>query len=149
MAGSARKNSLLVAALIVALAVGMAIAYNWDQARRTDAALHRAGTSIKRDVQEFHHDHAEYPRGLRLHEGMLELVGGTAKRTNAVDLGSRVRLAWYSDKPDPRVSTSFQVRTGGYTYCIDADGRHWQLNATEEGLSTRNAKGNCPAEPAP
>jgi hypothetical protein len=141
---------MIVGALIVLLAIGAVGAYQWREARQADAALQRAGTSIKTQVQRFHREHAELPSGLRLRPDAVELVGTSAKETNTIDLDEGIRLAWYRDEPDRRLSTSAQSRTSGYTYCLAFHGRHWRLNATEEAVATGGrADGSCPAAPAP
>jgi hypothetical protein len=148
MARSKRTKRLVAAALIVVLVVGTAVAYKWREARQADAALQRAGTSIKNEAQRFHRMHAEYPREIHLRRYAVVLVGTSTTETNSVDVRPDIRLDWYGNRPDPRISTGSQSRASGYAYCLSAGGRHWRLNATKAGTATQpNASGACPAVP--
>jgi hypothetical protein len=144
-----RTMTLLLGALIVLL-VGGVVAYQVRETRDSDAALERAGTGIKTQVQGFHREHTDYPNKLRLRPDAVQMVGTSATETNTIDLDPGVRLAWYSDKPDPRLSTNSQEQGSGYSYCLSLDGRHWRLNATEDAVATAGPpKDECPPAPAP
>ena len=145
-----RRSTLFVGALIVLLVAGVVVAYQVRETRHTDATLQRAGTGIRTQVQGFHRRHADYPSALRLRPGAVQLVGTTTTETDTIDAGAGVRLAWYTNKPDPRLSTSSQERGSGYSYCLSFQGRHWRLNATDDAIATRgDADGSCPSAPAP
>lgn len=148
MARSERIKMLGAAALLVVLVAGTAAAYNWLEARQADAALQRTGTSVQQEVQRFHRKHAEYPSELHLRGSAVELVGSSATETDTVELRPDIRLDWYDNSPDIRISTDSQAARAGYAYCLSAGDRHWRLNATEDGVSTQpNAGGACPAAP--
>ncbi len=148
MARTKQTKGLVAGALIVVLIVGAAVAFNWREARQADAALQRAGIGITNEVQRFHREHAEYPREIHLRQYAVVLVGSSTTVTNTVDVRPGIHLDWYGNSPDPRLSTDSQSRAGGYAYCLSAGGRHWRLNATEDGIATQsNVGGACPAAP--
>jgi hypothetical protein len=144
-----RRARTILGAVILMLVAGAVVAHQFRQSRKADDALARAGAGIQLEVQRFHRQHAEYPGQLRLHPGAVQLIGTSITRTNTIDLDSGVRLVWYTDSPDPRLSTSSQMQGNGFSYCLAFHGRYWRLNANEDGVGTRGAGGGCPASPAP
>ena len=144
-----RTIVVFVGALTLLLTDGAVAAYQIRETHQADAALQRAGTGIKTQVQRFHSQHAGYPKELHLRRGAVQFVGTTTTETNTTDLDPGVRLVWYTGKPDPRLSTSSQERGSGFAYCLSSHGRYWRLNATEDAIATRgDADDRCPSQPA-
>jgi hypothetical protein len=136
--------------VFIALLVGGAIAvYQLRQTRQADATLARAGNGIRAQVERFHRQHDEYPNDLQLRPSAVGMGGTSGRETNTIDLAPGVRLVWYSDKPDPRLSTTSQRRGTGYAYCLAFHDRHWRLNATEDAVVTGGPpEGDCPQAPS-
>jgi len=148
MPRSKRTKTFAAASLVLLVVVGTAVAYKGRETRQADAALRLAGTSIQNEVQRFHRSHAEYPREVHLHRDVVELVGTSSTETNTVQVRPDIRLDWYTNTPDPRISTPAQSQSIGYAYCLSTTGRHWRLNATKDAISAQpNVGGACPAAP--
>jgi type II secretory pathway pseudopilin PulG len=142
---------VLLGVLVVLLVAGAVVAHQVResrQVREADAALERVGRDIKTQVKAFRRQQGAYPTQLRLRQSAVQLVGTSTTLTNGVYLEPGIRLAWYSDRPDPRLSTKSQRRAPGYSFCLSLQGRRWRFNATEHvDVSGGPPKGDCPPAP--